>query len=157
MTFLKQKKGIAALVAVAVVAVGAMGAFAYWTTSGSGTGSVATGTTAGITVNETSASTNLFPGGSKSLSGNFDNGNSFPVFVTAVTASVTAFTAQADNTKPACTAADFNVTGTATVGAQVPSGSGQGSWSGLTLNMVNSGANQDNCKGITVPLTLASS
>ena len=70
---------------------------------------------------------------------------------TTGTANVTAFSVQADSGKPACTQADFSVSGTATVGAQVPVGTG-GSWSGLSLNMTNSGANQDNCKSITVPI-----
>jgi hypothetical protein len=38
------------------------------------------------------------------------------------------------------------------VGAQVPVGTGVGSWSGLSLSMTNSGSNQDNCKNVTVPV-----
>jgi hypothetical protein len=139
------------LVVLAIAALAAAGAFAYWTTGGSGTGSATTGTTSTITVNQTSASSGLYPGGSVALSGNFTNGNSSPVYVSSVTAAVTAFSVQADSGKPACTQADFSISGTATVGAQVPVGTG-GSWSGLSLNMTNSGANQDNCKSITVPV-----
>ena len=130
------------LAVLVIAALAAVGGFAYWTTGGSGTGSATTGTTSTITVNQTSASSGLYPGGSVALSGNFTNGNSSPV---------SAFSVQADSGKPACTQADFSISGTATVGAQVPVGTG-GSWSGLSLNMTNSGANQDNCKSITVPV-----
>jgi len=143
-------------VLVAVAALAAVGAYAYWTTGGSGTGSATTTTTSSITVNQTSSSSGLYPGGSVSLSGDFTNGNSFPVYVSSVTAAVTPFSLQADAGKPACTQADFSIGGTATVGAQVPVGTG-GSWSGLSLNMTNSGANQDNCKSITVPIAYTAS
>jgi hypothetical protein len=86
------------------------------------------------------------------LSGNFTNPNSGSVYITAVTATVTAFSVQADNSKPPCTQADFSISGTANVAAQIPSGSGVGAWSGLSLNMTNAGTNQDNCKNITVPI-----
>jgi hypothetical protein len=40
-----------------------------------------------------------------------------------------------------------------TVGAEVPAGNGQGSWSGATLAFNNKAdANQDACKGATVNL-----
>jgi len=145
------------LLAVFLVAVIAdVGGYAYWTTTGTGSGSATTGTTIGITVNQTSVNTALYPGASSALSGDFTNTNTSAVYVAAVTASVTAFSAQANVAKPACTQADFTITGTATVGASVPVGTG-GAWSGLSLAMTNSATNQDNCKSITVPITLASS
>jgi hypothetical protein len=140
------------LVVVLIAAIAAVGAFAYWTQGGSGTGSAQTTTSSALKVNQTSASTGLYPGGSVALSGNFDNPNAFPVYVTSVTATVTPFSERADNSKPACTEADFSVSGSAPVGAQVAAGDGVGAWSGLSLDMTNSGANQDNCKNVTVPL-----
>jgi hypothetical protein len=140
-------------VAAAGVMVGV--AFAYWTVTGSGTGSATTGSGTALTVNQTVAPTGLYPGGAAALSGNFDNHNAGQVYVTAVTASVTAFTAQADPNKPACTQADFAITGTANVGAEIASGNGVGAWSGLSLGMTDRGTNQDNCKNITVPIAYA--
>lgn len=134
------------------IAVAAVAGYAYWTTSGSGTGSAATTAPANVTVNQTSTSSGLYPGGSVALAGDFTNGNSSPVYVGSVTATVSSFSAQADNSKPACTQADFSISGTASVGAQVPVGTGVGSWSGLSLSMTNSGSNQDNCKNVTVPV-----
>ena len=67
---------------------------AYWTGGGSGSGSANTGTAAGVTVIQTVSPTGLFPGGAAALSGNFNNPSSGNVFVTAVTASVTVFSAR---------------------------------------------------------------
>ena len=141
---------------VASLVIGGI-AFAYWTTTGSGTGSATTGTAASVVVKQTGTPTGLYPGGSSALSGTFDNPNTGAVFVTAVTASVTPFSVQADTGKPACTQADFSITGTAPVAANVPAGTTVGAWTGLTLNMTNSATNQDNCKSITVPITYAAS
>lgn len=141
---------------VLAIAMSAIGAFAYWTTSGSGTGSGTATTNQAVVVNQTSASSGLYPGGSVALSGNFTNPASFNQYVTSVSATITPFTAQANAAKPACTENDFSLSGTpAAVGAQVAPGTG-GSWSGITLNMTNAGTNQDNCKGVTVPLAYTS-
>ena len=140
------------LVVVAIVgcaAIGAGAAYAYWTTGGSGTGTAGTGTTVAVTVVQTSSAAGLYPGGSVSLSGNFNNPNSGAVYVTGVTAAVHAFSTQPDGAKPACTEADFSITGTSNVPGSVASGNGVGSWTGLTLNMLNTGANQDNCKSLS--------
>ena len=142
---------------VIVVLAGVGVGVAYWTGGGSGSGSAGTGTAASVTVNQTVSPTGLYPGGAAALSGNFNNPNAGSVYVAAVTASVTAFSFQADGTKPACTQANFSITGTANVNAEIAAGNGVGSWSGLSLNMSDTGTNQDNCKNITVPLTYTSS
>jgi len=51
-----------------------------------------------------------------------------------------------------CSASDFVIGGTGTVAAEIPSGNGQGAWSGLTLSMTDTGANQDACKGATITI-----
>ena len=151
------KRTIVLLGVVAAAVAVSVGAYAYWTTSGTGTGSADTGTDVGVTVNETSASTGLYPGGSVALSGNFTNAAAFNQYVTSVSASVDAFNVAADPSKPACTEADFNITGNpSAVGQQIAANSTGGTWSGLSLNMTNTGANQDNCKNITVPLSFSS-
>lgn len=152
---LSRRAGIV-LILVVLSALGSI-ALGYWTTGGSGSGSGGTGTSASVTVNQTVSPTGLYPGGTAGLSGDFTNLNSGSVYVTAVTASVTPFSVQADATKPACTQADFSITGTANVGAQIAPGTGVGSWSGLSLQMIDAGTNQDNCKNITVPIAYASS
>ncbi len=149
---LSRRAAFAWVVLVGGGAVAAGVAVAYWTTSGSGSGTATTGSAAGVTVNQTASPTGLYPGGTAALSGNFDNPNSGSVYIASVAASVTAFSVQADGTKPACTQANFSITGTAIVNAEIVAGNGVGSWSGLSLNMSDTGTNQDNCKNITVPI-----
>lgn len=151
----RKKRFVRKLVIVGIVGLFALGglAFAFWTGGGSGSGSGSTGSPSALTVNQTTTNTGLYPGGSSALSGNFTNPNGGKVYIAAVTASITSFSVQADNTKPACTQADFSISGTATVGAEINSGTGVGAWSGLTLSMTDAGTNQDNCKNITVPIT----
>ena len=154
----RRRKWLRKLAAVSIVGLLVLGglALAYWTVGGSGSGSGSTGSASSITVNQTASATGLYPGGSSALSGNFTNPNPGKVYVTAVTATITSFSVQADATKPACTQADFSISGTATVGAEINSGAGVGSWSGLSLNMTDAATNQDNCKSITVPITYTS-
>src|SRR3954468_23421497 len=62
--FTLKKKMIAGAAAAALVLGAGGAAIAYWTTGGSGSGSGSTGTTVDVTVNQTSASSGLYPGGS---------------------------------------------------------------------------------------------
>jgi hypothetical protein len=154
--FKKRTWVLAAVVAV-IAAMASIGAYAYWTTSGSGSGSASTGADTGVVVNQTSTNTGLYPGGSTALSGNFTNPASFNQYVTSVSASIPAFSVQADNTKPACTEADFFISGSPTaVGQQITPGPANGSWSGISLNMTNTTANQDNCKNVSVAIAYTS-
>ncbi len=148
----RQRLSVALGLILAIALAG--GAFAYWTQGGSGTGSATTGTTVAITVNQTSPITGLYPGGpTQKLSGNFDNPNAGNVYVTSVTAVIPVlWTAQANGSLPACTAADFTIGGSAPVGAEINPGIAQGSWSGLTIAMNDLGTNQDNCKKVSPPI-----
>jgi hypothetical protein len=130
------------------VALGVTGAaFAYWTSSGTGSGSVATGTTVGVTVVQTTVVTGMYPGEAAiPLVGNFTNTNSGPVKVGTVTATL--------GTLPTgCVAGDFTITGSGVVNAEIPSGTAQGAWSGISIQMNDTAVNQDGCKIQTVPLT----
>jgi hypothetical protein len=129
------------------------GAFAYWTIGGSGTGTATAGNVDPVTVNQTSTVSDLYPGDSQALAGDFDNTNDGPVWVSSVSAAVTGVTSGSEAGKDPCTTGDFTITGTAPVGAQIPVGAGVGGWSGLTLSMVNAATNQDNCKNATVTIT----
>jgi len=135
--------------AIASALVAAVAAYAYWTIGGTGTGTAATASGSNITVVQTSSASGLYPGGSVSLSGDFNNPNPGPVYVTAVTATVHAFSSQTDTNKPACTDADFTITGTSNTPGSVAAGNGVGTWNGLTLSMINAATNQDNCKSLS--------
>jgi hypothetical protein len=145
---------IAALGGVFLIA--AVGAYAYWTSTGAGTGSGATGTSVAVTVVQTSTVTGLYPGGpTQALSGNFNNPNPGKVRVATVTAALASITGSVGT--PACTIADYQLNNaTATVNAEVDPGSGQGAWSGPTIQMLNPATNQDACKNATVNLTYTS-
>jgi hypothetical protein len=54
---------------------------------------------------------------------------------------------------PACAQADFFIRSASNNPGVIAAGTGVASWSGLTLNKTNGSANQDNSKGITVPIT----
>ena len=103
-----------------------------------------------ITVNQTSTASGLYPGGpAATLSGNFDNPNASSVKISSITAAIGSISnGSSDGSKPACTASDFSIGGSVGT-ATVPSGNGVGSWSGLTIQLLNTAANQDNCKGAT--------
>jgi hypothetical protein len=133
-------------------------AYGYWSNTGTGTGAATTGTNAGITVVQTTSIAGLYPGQSAvTLAGNFTNTNAGATYVTAVTAP--SYTIDATHVTAGCTVAGGHYTlgGTATVGANVPAGTAQGSWTGLTITMNNLGTNQDFCKGATVTVNYASS
>ena len=144
------KKAAAVGVTAGLVLGLAGGAFAFWTQGGSGTGSATTGTTATITVNETTSATDLYPGGpAQALAGNFDNPNAGTTHIGAVTAAV-------DNAHlpSGCVAADFTVNNAGTTNSgTLAQGTGVGSWSGITIKMNETGVNQDACKTASIPLT----
>jgi hypothetical protein len=149
-----KKKLVAAAIGVAVVTSAGVG-YAYWTQGGTGTGNATTGTTTAITVNQTSDASGLYPDGSKALAGDFDNLNASSVYVHSVSASVHPFTVAGTGGNPACTAADFEITGgglaanETAVNAEVPTGTAKGAWSGLSIHMIdNPTGNQDACKSL---------
>ena len=137
---------------VVLLAIGGV-ALAYWTQGGSGSGTASAGTPVAITVNQTGSPSGLYPGGpSAALANTFTNTNASPVTISSVTAAVHAFASHTvDATKPDCTQADFAIAGTSSANV-VPSGTAVGSWSGLTVRMLDNGLNQDNCKGAAITI-----
>ena len=143
------------VLAVAAVLVLSAGAYAYWTAGGSGTGSAAAGTTTALTVNQTTVLTPMYPGDTaQTISGTFDNTNSGPIHVGAVTASISSVTKDAGAVAGTCDATDFTLASAAmTVNADVAAGTAVGAWTGATIKFNNKGANQDACKLATVALS----
>lgn len=148
--FRAHKKLSIAVGLVAVMALSA-GAYAYWTQAGSGSGSAATGTNVAITVVQTSTPADLYPGGpTAALSGTFTNTNDGPVYVGTVSASISSVSGPNITAGTPCTAADYTLVGfPLTINAEVRADD-TSTWSGGTIQMVNSGTNQDGCKGATV-------
>lgn len=150
-----RKKKLALMVTVLVTSAGA--AFAYWTAGGSGTGSATTGTNVAITALQTSTVTAMAPGDTaQTLTGNFNNTNSSPVYVATVTASISSVTKATGAPAGTCDESDYTLTGAQmTVGAEVPAGSAKGAWTGATIKFNNKATVQDACKGATVNLAYA--
>ena len=149
-------KRIAVVGGTTIALVGGGAAFAYWTTSGSGTGSASTGTSSafGVQVEQVNL-TDLTPGGpTDTVHFTVSNNNSGAQRLQAVVAKV----GTADGTDwsvTGCSTADFTVSAPAFTAGDIASG---GSTSGtFTIQMVNSTSNQDGCKGVTVPLYVSAS
>ncbi len=139
-------------VVAAVAAMATVGAYAYWTQGGSGTGSATTGTTTAITVvQDSTTASSLYPGGpSESLSGHFVNPNPGAVSISSVTAAVAPFSSQGDVSKPACTEADFAIGGSS--GPYLVASGNSSTWSGLNVSLLNGVGNQDNCKSVSITI-----
>lgn len=156
-TIKNKKKKLAAAAAIVLVTGGV--AFAYWTAGGEGTGSASTGDVAALTVNQTSTVSGLAPGlAAQDLSGDFDNPNDGPVYVTSVTVGIDSVTKAVGAPAGTCDASDYTLTGaTMTVDDEVSAGDGQGAWTGATIEFNNKATNQDACKGATVNLAYSAS
>jgi hypothetical protein len=162
----RRKKRFAAIgMATFVTLAGAGAAFAYWTTSGTGAGNATSSAPSAIVVNQTTTVSGLYPGDTVALAGTFTNTtNPGSVFVTSVTASIGTFsTTAAFPLLPACTNADFTITGTSTIntvalGSEVTHGTNVGAWAGLSITLTDSATNQDNCESLTtIPINYTAS
>ena len=133
------------------------GAFAWFGSSGTGSGtSTASTSAAGVTINQT-AVTGLWPGVGKTLAGTFNNTNPGVVRVTSVTATLGTVTKAVGAPVGTCDATDFTITSpTAAVNQDVPSGTAKGTWTGPVLTMVNKTTDQDACLGATVVVNYTS-
>ena len=144
----KRKSSVIAIFLVMAVAAAA---FAWWSAGGSGEGTAPTGDTVALTANQTTVLNDMYPGDSpQTISGDFDNPNDGPIYVTSVTAAITGVSGG----DGLCSAADYTLADEVmTVNAEVPVGEGVGAWSGATIQFNNTAENQDGCKNATVTLT----
>src|SRR5215212_1947504 len=145
-----QKRLAVVLSVVGLLAVGVV-AYAYWSAGGGGSasGQTANGNAAAVNAVTSSNLDGLYPGASKTITGNFDNsGNGNSVHVNGLTAAISV-TPTAGNT---CAASNYSVTGLSVTSADVAASSQGGAFTG-TLNMADLATNQDGCKGATVTLT----
>lgn len=169
----RKRKLIVGGVAAAMLA-GAIGAFAFFTSTGSGTGSATVGTATAWSVTETATSGGpLFPdpavGGPniQTVSYTVTNPSLGSQSLASVTVTVsnpsTPFSVQTDLSKPACTAADFSVGGQAAGAAFTDTSAagdftaGQSKTEPVKVELIDNGLNQDNCQGVTVPLLFRAS
>jgi hypothetical protein len=146
------KRTWVAIAIVLAIAFSAIGAFAYWTTTGSGTGSATVAASNGTVTLHGSAPTDLFPGGSSTVTFTADNAGSSNLFVGTIhLAGVSA-----DGGHASCVTSDFSMADV-TSNTMVAAGASGAALTGTgTLNYANTGANQDACKGASLTLNLTS-
>ena len=80
------RKRTAVIAAVAVLAVGGGVAYAAWSSTGAGSGSVASTTSLNSTIDPVAGAGGLYPGRTVSFSVTINNPNGYPVKVTSISA-----------------------------------------------------------------------
>jgi hypothetical protein len=149
------KSKIAAVAAgTAVVALVGTGAMAYWTATGSGTGTAATSAGASnLAVTQTAAPINMAPGITAGpVAVDVTNNAVNRAFVSQVVVSIASVTGGAGS----CDATDYVLTGTTmTNGAGELNAGATAHFSGASLGFNDKVTNQDGCKGATVNLAYA--
>jgi hypothetical protein len=138
-----------------IVAVGVAGvALAYFTSSGSGTGTAAVGSSSAVTLHAT-ISSNLYPGSSSPVSLTVDNPSSGAQRVGTVT--LASISVDAGHSTCSTTISggnpDFTMPAVA-VNKVFQPGNGQSVTPSGTLTMNETGVNQDACQGATLTLHL---
>ena len=143
---LMRKRILVGLSTIAVLATAGI-ALAYFTSSGTGTGTASVGTVADVTIDPVTIADVLYPGTSSSVAFTINNSSDTAVKVDKVVADSPAIT----GLPAGCEAADFTFDDVS-VAADVPAG-GSVSGSG-SLAMENTAVSQDACQGASPVLHL---
>jgi len=169
MKLIKSKKGLVLLATLAVAVVAAVGGYAYFTSSGHGTGTATVGTDSPWTVGQTGSTGGaLYPdptigtGNIQSKAYDITNPSLGNQYLTQVTVEV----ANADGSAWAsgsCSKDDFSIGG-APVGTTYTDTDSAGNFTAgetksdsVTVQMIDNDANQNDCRGLTVPLYFVAS
>jgi hypothetical protein len=147
----KNRIALVAVTTVALVAVSAI-AYAFWSSDGDGAGAGATGTSAEFVVTSSAATgPALKPGaGEQSIAFAVENPSDGAQMLSNVAVTVANADGSAWTSVAGCSAADYTVGVPAITYADMAAGSTAAGT--VTLTMVNSGTDQDGCKGAAVPL-----
>jgi hypothetical protein len=153
--FTRRRKITAVTVLAFLVVAGA--AFAYWTTTGSGTGAATTGASSAVSVAQTGTVTGLVPGGAaQAVNFTITNPKTTPQRVATVTVAIASITNITGGTPATgCTTADFTLVQPTAINTDLAAGATAFVPSGATLAMIDSASNQDGCQNVTVNLTFA--
>ncbi|HEX3392022.1 MAG TPA: hypothetical protein VHS55_05630 [Solirubrobacteraceae bacterium] len=129
------------------------GAFAYWTTTGSGEGSGKVATSNGTLALHGVITEELTPGGESPVTFTAENTNSSSLQVGTIHAVVSIDTSHAS---AGCKASDFTI-GDTHENQVIPAKSAPVALSNNgSISMADTAENQDACKGATITLTLTS-
>jgi hypothetical protein len=154
MGYMTKKRGLIGGTIAAVV-IGAA-AFAYFTSTGSGTGTASVGSSSPVTLHA-SVSSSVFPGTSSPVSFTVDNPSSGSQRVGTITLS--SITVDAGHSTCSTVIGGGNPDFTmpdVTVSHTFPNGSGQTVTPTGTLTMNDTGVSQDACQGATLTLHVTS-
>jgi hypothetical protein len=153
MKLITKRRAVYALTAALVVSV-AGGAYAYFTTSGSGTGTAAVGSSSTVTLHAT-VTGSLYPGTSSPVSFTVDNPSSGKQRVGTISLSSITVDALHSECSTVITGGnpDFTMPAVA-VNATFASGNGLAVTPTGTLTMNETGVSQDKCQGATLTLHL---
>jgi hypothetical protein len=166
MRFIKTKKGAALAVTLVVVAASAIGAYAFLTTGGAGSGTATGGSTTNNLVigtgtnaaNPVSIGNGVTPGNSVAVSFVIYNPNSYAVHVASVSQSGAIANSNeynAGSNPTGCQDGWFSFSSSAG-GFTIPAGGTSATQTG-SLAEIESGTNQDGCEGAILTLNVTSS
>ena len=152
MKLIKSKKGISFLLVIAIAAISAVGAFAYWTTTGAGSGTAENADSNGtLVLHATWAADALYPGGNEDVSFTADN--------TTGTSNLYVGTIHLESVSSddlGCDVADFSMDDVVS-NTIVPAGATGTALAGTgSIEFANTLVNKDDCKGAAITLTLSS-
>jgi hypothetical protein len=168
MTGFITRKKIAAATAATAIGVGGVIAYAAWTSSGAGVGTVSARSASALVVADATTATTLYPTGKADLVVTLTNSNAYKVSVSAITlgalasGSPTAAAISADGSHSTCNVASVTYTAPTIALDSIVVGANGGTYTVTLHNAVamDNSAN-DNCQGatFTVPVvaTAASS
>jgi hypothetical protein len=157
------RKRVILIAVLAIAAIGAAGGYAYFTSTGTGSGSASVGTSTTWAIT-TGAATGgpLTPGGpTESVAYHVKNNSSGYQNLASVAISVANSDGSVWNSVVGCSKSDFDLGAgagaTQTDAPAVDLAPGAQYNGSITIQMVDSGSNQDGCKNATVPLYLSAS
>ena len=151
------KKSVAVVAAAGIILAGASVAYAYWTSTGHGTGSATTGTSTDFTVASTAATGGpLTPGGpTETVAFTVTNPGTGSQNLSSVVVTVATSTGADWTAVTGCSAADYTIgTPDFTAGEITTLATVSGT---VTITMNDLGSPQDGCKNATVPLYIVAS
>ncbi|MBS1863767.1 MAG: hypothetical protein JSS68_18890 [Actinobacteria bacterium] len=153
MKLITRRRAVFALT-TALLVVLAGGAYAYFTTSGAGTGTAAVGSSSAVTLHAT-VTGSLYPGSSSPVSFTVDNPSSGSQRVGTISLSSITVDASHSECSTVITGGnpDFTMPAVA-VNHSFPNGNGQAVTATGTLTMNETGVSQDKCQGATLTLHL---
>ena len=151
MKLITKRRAVFALTAALVVAV-AGGAYAFFTTSGTGTGTASVGSSSALTLHAT-VTGSLYPGSSSPVSFTVDNPSSGKQRVGTI--SLVSITPDASHSECATVVGTDFAMPAVTANQSFGNGNGQSVTATGTLTMNDTGVSQDKCQGATLTLNLS--